>query len=197
MKYVALDIETTGLDPQKDQVLQIAFVIEDTENTESEVEDLPFFEALIYHERISGHPFALNMNAEIIEALSNNDALHTERGTIDFRGREAGLFGSLHYAITEAFDFLSKNHPYATPKMVAAGKNAAGFDLPFLGRPVQNAFHHRVIDVGNVALGANPLLWKEDHPPGLADLHDRPPTHDALEDARDVIRILRKIGGYC
>lgn len=196
MKFVAIDIETTGLNKELDHVLQIALVVEDTHNPHTPVEDLPTFEALIWYDRISGSPFALNMNREIVELLAT-----ARPGPVDFRDRRVDVYERLNEALFTAIAWLDMLYDNGKAlvkptKFVAAGKNAAGFDLPFLGPDFQKHFHHRVIDVGSVALGANRsgAFWQEDRPPGMRELHENDePTHDALEDARDVVRLLRKL----
>lgn len=209
MKYAAIDIETTGLDRVNDQILQIAIVLEDTGTAaEREIEDLPTFEALIWHERLSGHPFALNMNREIIEALTaiewNGDEAEAYPKTIEFRGHKVRVFPSLDSACKDAIRFLRCEYGVADakalPNIIAAGKNAGTFDLPFLAQALDGKFSrifcHRVIDVGSVALGSNPDYWKKTRPLSMRDLKESDPSHDAVDDARDVVLLLRKIGGY-
>ncbi len=189
MKYVALDIETTGLDRELDQVLQIALVVENTAKPEIPVEDLPTFEALIEYTRLSGNPIALSMNKEILDFLGKR----AKGEESNFRSREVSVYLATSEALTAAICWLDDQYISLT-KLVAAGKNAGGFDLPFLGGDFQKKFHHRVIDVGSVALGANRDYWQKDTPPGMRELHDGvEATHDAIEDARDVIRLLRKL----
>lgn len=194
MKFAGIDIETTGLNRDTDQVLQVAIVLEDTAKPDIPVEDLPTFEALICHERLSGAPFALNMNREIVELLAT-----ASPGPVDFRGRRVEAFGRKSEVVFAAIEWLQAHYTNGGPlemprKFVAAGKNAGGFDLPFMGTDFQKRFHHRVIDVGSVALGANRDFWLQDRPPGMRELHEGvEATHDALEDARDVIRLLRKL----
>ena len=48
MKYVSIDIETTGLDPETCQTIQIGAGIEDTNNP-LPIEDLPRFKCLVEH----------------------------------------------------------------------------------------------------------------------------------------------------
>ena len=189
MKYVSIDIETTGLDKEQDQILQIALVVEDTETaTEVPIIELPHWQCLIKHERISGNLVALRMNAEIIEALS-----YYKEGEAELRGAPIAVYGSTHTATWDALSFVGKHHPLSQRKYIAAGKNAAGFDLPFIGGEFQKWFHHRVIDAGSVALGASAELWKEDAPPSLSNLLPVGTCveHDALSDARDVVRAIR------
>lgn len=208
MKYAAIDIETTGLDRDHDQILQIAIVLEDTGTAaERKLADLPTFEALIWHPRIEGQPFALNMNREIIEALSGLKwkltAGEQYPQEITFRGRRVMVYPSVNAACKDVIRFLRREYGIddadALPHIVAAGKNAGTFDLPFLGKAFNgfdDLFCHRVIDVGSVALGGNPDYWKGERPPGMRDLHESDPSHDAVDDARDVVLLLRKIGGY-
>ena len=206
MKYAAIDIETTGLDRELDQVLQIAIVLEDTGTAaEREIEDLSIFEALIWHPRLSGHAFALSMNAEIVEAFAgiewNGNLEHPKM--IDFRGRKVCVYPGLDKACKDAIRFFRREYGRddggALPSIVAAGKNVGTFDIPFLSKALDGGFAdlfcHRVIDVGSVALGSIPAFWKEEKPPGMRDLHESDPTHDAVDDARDVI-MLCKVGGY-
>ena len=193
MKYAAIDIETTGLDRENDQVLQVAIVLEDTSKPDITISDLPTFEGLICHERLSGAPFALNMNREIVALLAT-----ATPGLVDFRDRRVEVYANLSMALCTAVEWLDLEHgndgALGWMRFVAAGKNVAGFDLPFLGSDFQAHFHHRVIDVGSVALGANRDYWQTDAPPGMRELHEgNEPTHDALEDARDVVRLLRKL----
>lgn len=184
MKYVALDIETTGLDRVIDQVLQIALVIEDTENPSRPIEELPTWECLIRWPRISGDAYALHMNREIIEALRGDAKV------VPLRERHIKVLPTHKEAIWHALGFIGER---MEKKFVVAGKNAAGFDLPFLGEHFTQSAHHRVIDVGSVALGACPDLWFEKYPPSLGRLTGRDVAHDALEDARDVVRVIRKL----
>lgn len=206
MKYAAIDIETTGLDRDQDQILQVAIVVEDTERVGSDgipdILALPTFEGVIRHERISGHPFALAMNADLIEVIAK--APRGPNAEVELRGRTVRIFDNSDELASGAIDFLDAtidtlNGPPYRRDYVAAGKNAAGFDLPFLPGKLRVCFHHRVIDVGSVALGVEASSWREDRIPGLSELlsviSNREATHDALEDARDVVRLLRWLTG--
>lgn len=177
MIYISLDIETTGLNPERDQILQIAMVREDTsENPMPRVEDLPTFCCFVKHDRIEGDPYALAMNGWIIEALVTK--YPTKHPVYD-----------QEEMLSSALLWLDKFCP--DQRLTAAGKNVAGFDMPFLPRDIRRRFRHRVIDVGSVMID-----WHRSEVPSLGDLkrmHNMGDvSHDALEDARDVIRLLRK-----
>ena len=68
MRYVSIDIETTGLDTQICQVLSIGAVIEDTNNL-LPIDELPSFHAAILTRRIDGEPYAINMNRDLIQSI--------------------------------------------------------------------------------------------------------------------------------
>ena len=77
MKYVSIDIETTGLDPETCQIIQIGAVIEDTENPVP-VENLPSFKCLVEHPQYTGSPFALVMNRDILAQLGELERANKE-----------------------------------------------------------------------------------------------------------------------
>lgn len=202
MRYVAIDIETTGLDRQRDQILQVAMVA-DQYPSAVDVLGCDYFEGLVWHDRLAGNSFALNMNAEIVETLAGiewPEHMSPAPRVTAFRGRTVSIYRGMGYLIRDAVAWLRSLHNIGEGqelrhRITAAGKNAAGFDLPFLPEPLREAFHHRVLDVGSLALGTmTPEQWGDlEYIPSLSDLRDAPATHDALEDARDVARIIRRV----
>jgi oligoribonuclease (3'-5' exoribonuclease) len=194
MKIVPMDIETTGTDCDNDQVLEIALVIEDTGAEELlPIEELPHWVGRIKYDRVVGHPAALVMNAGLLADLARAIKGGPTEGPEWYR--------SLQEACQDALDFLDEEYGHVVgdltkpPTFVAAGKNVAGFDMRFMPGFFQRRFAHRVIDAGSVALGGENHWWKKDRPPGLGDLIDHEVAHDALTDARDVIRALRMTTG--
>ena len=131
MKYVSIDIETTGLDPETCQIIQIGAVIEDT-LIEKPVDELPRFQCLVEHSQISGSPFALRMNAEILAKLGELErADRNDRSEI--RKRHNILPPSL---VAKSFKmWLAANGFESTDdspiSITAAGKNFATFDKLF------------------------------------------------------------------
>jgi oligoribonuclease len=69
MKYVSIDLETTGLDTEKYQILTFSGILEDTSHL-LDYEDIPKFNIYVIREEIVGSPFAINMNIDIIERIS-------------------------------------------------------------------------------------------------------------------------------
>ena len=68
MKYLSIDIETSGLDPENNQILSIGAIVEDTDNKLS-FDEIPKFHVCILADQLIGSPFALQMNKELIEAM--------------------------------------------------------------------------------------------------------------------------------
>jgi len=68
--YIALDIETTGLNTRKAQVLQVAAVLDDGV---SPIEELDRINYVIKQDEINyGEPYALGMNAWIFQMIKDH-----------------------------------------------------------------------------------------------------------------------------
>ncbi len=162
MKFISIDLETTGLNPKADQILQLGALFVDTEKSLF----VPF-KRLIKHDRITGHPFALNMNRDLIQDIANGAGQYLDQAMIEFE----------HWIFTH----------YGEAKFNAAGKNFAGFDNLFLKwkdcRPAS-----RVLDPGSMY-----VIASDDAPPSLQTcckragiIFDPDAAHDALYDAERV-----------
>lgn len=187
MIYLSLDIETTGLDPDTCDTIEVGGYLEDTDKLLPRNE-LPCFHRYIWKDNYSGEPYALAMNVKIFQKilalrkqwLDGGDT--TEISTID---GFAACFGS----------FLDKNG-LRDKRLVIAGKNIAGFDLPFLRNfPAFNTFkfHHRVIDPGMMYFDPR----NDNVPPDMKECKKRAKlpehvSHEALDDAWDVIQLVRE-----
>jgi len=182
MIYISLDIETTGLDPKTCDILEIGAYVEDTDK-QLPREKLPCWHRYIWKDNYRGEPYAFMMNAHIFEKI-----LDLKR-----TGSELVIFPK--YASATFADFVFCNVKGNKP--VVAGKNVAGFDLPFIQENILNwrvgfKFHHRVIDPG--MLYFNPQT--DAVPPDLKECKKRAGlpevvTHEALDDAWDVIQLIR------
>lgn len=190
MKYLSLDLETTGLDPQKDQILMVGAVVEDTEHAEVLVEKLPTFGCYVKHDRYEGDAFAIGMNGWIFDIISgrvkNKNEYPIYNGSCDQFDNDAWAH-NLNLFLNKYFPSVNNKWP----KIVLTGKNVAKFDYHFLPESLQSRFHHRMIDPGSCFID-----WSKDLPPSLDNLKkdlsiEGEITHDAIEDARDVIRVLR------
>lgn len=191
MKYLSLDLETTGLDENYCQILSVGGVIEDTSKKLS-LNEIPKFHVVIVRDRIQGEPFALNMNKKLIELInlynisSVNQRVELAKVNDVVFIREDELVDALN-AFTKAHGFNGK--------ITVAGKNYTGFDKKFLdlvpGWDRLN-IHRRVIDPATSFVD-----WQNDiELPDLKTCKERAGvsgevTHNALEDAFDVVNVLR------
>ena len=179
MKYISIDIETTGIDPKTDQILEIGAIIEDTNNILPR-NLCPQFHTYVYNDKITGSINALIMNHELLKDI-NNVIEHGSKGCL-FPSQIAPTF----------WNFLNENSIH---QVIAAGKNFSGFDKQFLNNlPGWNkiSFSHRVLDPMMLFID-----FKSDEiPPDMslckkrANL-DTQISHRALDDAWDVIKLLR------
>ncbi len=221
MKYVSIDIETTGIDNENTQTLSIGLVVEDTLDIKP-IEELPKLEIAIVRERIEGEIFAINMNRQLIADILEYKMARTdeERKEIEVRtGREylyeedaaKRIFQFLweNGALDGKFDLTGhmeivngKSYPALTSKMKpyyfnAAGKNFANFDNKFLERLPR---WKQCLKARGRTLDPSVLYidWKNDDcAPGLSLCKDRAGlgdvvTHNAIEDAMDVVMLFRK-----
>ena len=222
MKYISIDVETTGLEKDRYQILSIGAILEDTEKKLG-FEEIPKFHAAILHNEITGSPYALNMNSKIIEAISQyqsaqdqdekNDLVHMT-GMQFYQEDQVveGFYRWLYDNGMVEFDERmmnaqmvrldnGKSYPMLTSKIKpvtinVAGKNFASFDKHFLERLPRwqqvIRIRQRIIDPSVIFTN-----WNDDKSlPSLFECKQRAKidgivTHDALEDAWDVIQLLR------
>jgi len=182
MKYVSIDIETTGLNPDACQILEFGAVIDDLSNPKP-LNELPSFHCYIDHMQfnmIRGEPYALSMHSEIFKRIAERDRDRYKFCTQD--------------ALGENFrNFVEYNKAYMP--ITVAGKNFSGFDLRFLRR-LPNwenliKIHHRVIDPAI-------LFWDEADQklPDTKECKVRAGiagevAHTAIADCLDVIQLVR------
>jgi oligoribonuclease (3'-5' exoribonuclease) len=194
MKYVSIDIETSGLNPDKHQILSIGAIIEDTNNKLS-FEDIPKFHCVVLHNEIIGQPYALEMNKDLISLMNKYLCEKTIAGEKKIKDDSNMLF--LHPdAVSLALDSFLFDNKCLSSEITVAGKNFAMFDKLFLEKlPKWNTYieiKKRIIDPA--VLFAD---WQNDEVlPNLTTCKIRAKTgdnvtHNALEDAWDVIELMR------
>lgn len=183
MKYISIDIETTGLDHYNCDILQIGMAFEDT-NTDIPLVDLPNLELWIDHNELTFEPYALQMHERsgLLNQWQHANRVTMEEAMLDI---ETWLF-SLGYELNDDKKF----------KFVVAGKNYNSFDKLFLHGNYEWTElideHHRTIDPAMLYID-----WENDKvPPSLDKCLKRAGfnttvTHYALEDALDVIKVVR------
>lgn len=199
MKYVAVDVETTGLDRENDQIVEFAAVF-DTLGSKTLINNLPIFHTYVSHDRYQGSAFAINMNAKAFEVLAK-PCLDDVITPIEELAKRFWTWINFQYAKhgLELTEFV-KGKDLDKAKLVIAGKNYAAFDAHFIDRiPEWGTFfkpHHRTIDPAALFLDAEDKV-----PPDLSTCLKRAGfegvvKHTAAADAYDVIRLLRRCYGH-
>lgn len=211
MRYLSIDTETTGLDRERHQVLEIGAIVEDTNNI-LEFEYIPKINIILHYDEFVGSAYALGLNSRIFDILKDYEKIKgNAQKVLEFQREVGSKIVSYYDAYTYLYVFLENN--YLTPEeekndkkeviqnkwqpihITAAGKNVAGFDIPFLMnlpkfREVFR-FRSRCIDPGNY------MVLPEDEEMPSSDLCKQRAglgeavSHKALEDAWDMIQILR------
>lgn len=183
MKYASIDGEMTGLDFERCEIIEIAIVVENTNPVEvgglprfPDVDALPYFRATCWPEhRACWEPEAYEM--------------HQKNGLVDELKANPGMSRARFWDTARSFLIAHFGHG----KITVAGKNFNGFDRRFMPKEIESMFHHRVLDPGPMFVD-----WNAECLPSLADLMQRFKLdqgvihHRALDDARDVVRVLRQ-----
>jgi len=172
--YVSIDIETTGLDPETCQVLEVGAVFEDWK---SPIDTLPKFRQILKYTELRGNPFALALNANLLRQIANPQPEHCQPHELGQR-----LANWVRACGLDPMD------------LTVAGKNFASFDMQFLIKvPHFNEsvkFKHRVLDPAILY-----LQFDDEKLPDSKTCYQRAGlnkvAHTAVEDARAVIRLFR------
>jgi len=180
MKYVSIDLETTGLDARTCQVLEIGAVIADL-NQCFNPQPCDIFHRYVRHPEYQGQPYALALNQDILYILAAGEHPDITWVCDVIPDLAEWLYLRGHF-----------NHDVA---ITVAGKNFAGFDKPFLQRlPKFNdhvKLHHRSLEPGTLFLRPG-----DTEVPGTEECMrragiDGSVAHTAVEDAKMVCRLLR------
>ena len=91
MKYVSIDLETTGLSHERNQILTFSGIVEDT-SRKLPFDECPKLNVYVLHEELIGSPFALNMNSKIVASISRYKTLKTEEERKGLRESLNGVF---------------------------------------------------------------------------------------------------------
>lgn len=219
MKFLSIDIETTGLNENENQIIEIGGVVDDLKNPKP-INDLPEFHCYVTHETYHVSEYCLGLHGEtgIFEDLSNRKEEHTYL-ELDQVAYHLGKFIYYNYLTPEEQyldnlgdpiewnelynNLIEKKEPrniiplddFFPISVIAAGKNFNSLDSDFLGE-VPNLtdiiyFYHRVIDPGSMYVKLD-----DESPPNLktclerAGFDDEVP-HNAVDDSKLVVKLIR------
>jgi len=181
-RIVFLDLETTGLDPQKDLILEIGIVI--------------VSRRLGY---VPGGVFGRQISTDVTCTDPHVHDMHTRNGLLD-DCRDYGY--KAETAETSTILFL-ENHDFDPRDRIMIGGFSPGFDLSFLktGMPRLAArLSHRTFDVSTVRDLVGRLVGAEEVQAWRESLHapfkTAGSTHRAIPDCNAAIRELMGYAGH-
>lgn len=108
MKYLSIDIETTGLNPENHQILSIGVIVEDT-TKKLPFNEIPKFHCAIVREEIAGGLFALNLNKDLIATINGWDT-SSEEGKKQIEQTTGMIFCREDEVVQHLFRFLFRNN---------------------------------------------------------------------------------------
>lgn len=164
---VWLDLEMTGLNPEKDRIIEIATVVTDTD----------------LHVLAEGPVFAIRQSDSLLSGMDEwNTTHHTESGLVE-RVKESVIDEAKAQAAT--LEFLRQYVPDGKSPLCG---NSIWQDRRFLGRympELEQFFHYRLIDVSTLKELA--LRWA----PKIYNGIQKESRHRALDDILESIEELR------
>lgn len=204
--YVSLDIETSGIDTEKSEILELGFVYDDGVSAFSQLKRHNFILKL---PSLSFASFsALNMNARLIKAIHEGKDPQLAEVPYAF----GVLLETLHEASAAAYKWDMDRNRKPSQRITLAGKNVASFDLPiiksFLTRyaatewtgpfsdsldtlnSILGKLQHRTLDPGSMYVADFGYVPSLDEIKTFMGIKDGV-SHCAVEDALDVVDAIR------
>lgn len=182
-RLISVDIETTGLDHEKCEILSIGAVVINLDTREKE----NTFYGVLNHKNFYAEPYALMLNAALIARIADGGYEEVSGdGSVYIKDEKETV---LKY-------FLEWLQPFK--QCCVVGKNFGTFDLKFFEKAYgHNPFNRRIVDVGSVYFD----LKVDSKVPNLSECLDKAGmnntvTHNALDDAQQVADlVLHKVRG--
>lgn len=193
MKYASIDLETTGLDAENNDIIEFGAVLDDL-NVQKPIDELPRFHAYICKDEYTGQPYALSMHPTIFRRIAER-----EEGYNYLYPNTLGK-AFLNFLVENGYDLAEKKGKKIQRTTInVAGKNFGTFDLQFLNHQTNFSssvkIRSRILDPGILCLESGDNVI-----PGLAKCLQRVGVnkeiaHTTIEDSLDVIKVIRaKLG---
>jgi oligoribonuclease len=170
-----LDVETTGLDPERGLLLEVAVVVTNTWLSELARESV-----VIAH------------SAEAVEATGMCELvrdMHTQNGLLD-EVTGNGSFRPSDLRLAEHRLLVLVNRVSGQGTVFLGGFSPGGVDRPYLRKympRLHKRLHHRSVDASGLALAM--VAWGQATPP----YKEHEPKHRALEDTLASIEVAKRV----
>jgi len=225
MHYCSIDIEMTGPNETIHNILTIGIIVENTKNI-LPFESIPKLYITILRENITGTPYALNLNKEVIQSIKEYQRATSDKEKAEISQRwktefmeesrvvariweflydqQMVSFHTCHNLLNRADEKTGKLYPDVAnwnkakqTYLMVAGKNFNSLDKRFIEKlPNWNRLFS--VRAGTLDPGMQYINWDEDdRVPSLHECKERAGmngyvSHNALDDAWDVVCLLRK-----
>lgn len=204
-KFISIDIETLGLNPNVCDVIEFGAVYEDTDN-QVPLDKLPRFHRYLFKENgmYRGELEALAMHGKIFKSMvdiKRAESIQPQLGKLS-KVNYSNILSHFRAWLCQVGYFNIENtnkwckNPDEWPSVLVAGKNFSGFDLNFIKSHFESVpeirFKHRTIDPSMMYF--DPKV--DEGPPSLSECRFRAGlnpmvSHNAIDDAISVIEVLR------
>jgi DNA polymerase III epsilon subunit-like protein len=184
MKYVSIDLEMCGKNSDTCSILEFGAIVDDLKDQRN-VNSLPYFHCYFVHDTYVGEPFALSMHTEIFKRISSMDKQY------NFMNPRKFGYSFKKFLIGQGYE-----EEHDKVKINVAGKNFFRMDYSFLEKQT-DLFKHvairsRILDPAMLFVER-----KDETLPSLPECKERAGikgevSHNALDDARDVVKLIRK-----
>lgn len=195
MKYIALDIETSDLHANPNNVLTLSLVA-DTDPTILP-EFLPCLNLLFVHPVYSSGDIAMAMNQHILVARAlgsgTNDGQMIALTSSHIVTEAKKLLYNSNIAVnwTDAMVMIRKFLESVGGIKTLAGKNVGSFDMQFLPDEMKNLFNYRILDTGSMYVTKDDRrIPTQDECLRRAGLEDTV-SHDAYGDNLQTVKLIR------
>lgn len=177
-RFAWIDIETTGLVPEKGYILEVACIITDHQLNELDefetVIQLPLLVKLFPHRYMDDFVFKMHTDNRLLEECTDSTMSVT-----------------LNTAQKEFYEFLEPYHNTFNDELYLTGNSIGSLDIPFLRKHmprVMDLVHYRSLDISGLRLGLEQIFndvggfWLRNQPGSI---------HRALDDVKSSIKQLK------
>jgi DNA polymerase III epsilon subunit-like protein len=189
MKYVSIDIETLGLDPDTCDVIEVGAVIDDLVTP---IDKLEKFKAYICRESYRGQAYAMSMHSKLLKKISSYSIVNVFDESENAHVTTSDMIASLFKVFLHQHYWKNTT---AGESIVVAGKNFASFDWRFLRRLPNFS---KDIKIKHIVIDPSMFFMTKDmiEPPSTEKCLElmgikKEVAHTSIEDALDVIRMVR------